>query len=84
LVLILSAAAVAPSLHELLHDGHTEHPSTDQCAVVLFAGGLVLATAFVVSAPKAIWLENRTGTCASVFLLSPRYLHQPGRAPPSI
>jgi hypothetical protein len=84
LVLILSAAAVAPSLHELLHDGHSEHPTTDQCAVVLFAGGLVLATALVVAAPKAVWLEDHTSTCDSIFLVSPRYLHQPGRAPPSV
>jgi hypothetical protein len=81
---MLSAAKVAPSLHDSLHGGHGEHPSTDQCAVVLFAGGLVLTTALVVSAPKAAWLEGVAATFVSIFLVSPRYLHQPERGPPRV
>lgn len=84
LVLMLSAAAVAPSLHELVHDGHSEHPSTDRCAIVLFAGGLITAAAFGVSAPKAVWLESRPPRHVPIFLVQSRYLLQPERGPPGV
>jgi hypothetical protein len=83
LVLMLSVAAVAPSLHELLHDGHSDH-STDRCAVVLFAGGLTIATAFALLAPKAVWPERRPVAIELIYLVTPRYLLQPERGPPGV
>lgn len=84
LLLLLSASAVSPLLHEHLHGHDDEHGSPAHfCAVVLFAGGIVLAAgALRVAAPAAIWRELDRPRAAELFLVAPRYLRQPERGPP--
>jgi hypothetical protein len=84
LVLLLSTAVVAPSVHDLLHDGHGDHAANDYCAVVLFATGLVLTSALAVSAPTFASANERAPAFRRIFLVSPHYLHQPERGPPCV
>lgn len=82
LIVALSVLAVSPTLHDWLH-GH-DSPTNDQCAVVAFAGGIVLAAAAVaVAAPRIGWCERARVFPRTFFLVTPRYLRQPERGPPA-
>ena len=83
LLLLLTTAAACPALHHWLH-AESETDAGDNCAIVLFASGIVLAAATVaVTAPHSVWREQALGTVAEIFLASPRYLRQPERGPPA-
>jgi hypothetical protein len=89
LVLALSIFAASPVAHDWLHhhDGCTEHAADprvdDGCAVVLFAGGVSLPNATPAVEPPAALLRSVPARPAvEVFLVVPRYLHQPERGPP--
>ena len=82
LTLLLGAAAASPALHHWLH-GDTAPDADDACAVVLFAGGVTLATAAVaVAALPLVWRVTRAWSVEAIYLASPRYLRQPERGPP--
>ena len=85
LVLALSVFAASPSAHGLLHDDDHQHALFDDaCAVVMFASGVSLPFATSVTAPPSDLVQRvKPGAAAEVFLVSPRYLRQPERGPPS-
>ena len=85
LVLALSVFAASPAAHELLHDDDHDTAAADHtCAVVMFAGGVGLPVGPVAVVPPTTIAEGISPvTAADVFLLAPRYLHQPERGPPS-
>jgi hypothetical protein len=82
LILALGLFAVCPSLHEQLHHG-ADATAPDQCAVVLFAGGVSVPLAVAAPLlPVADWRELRALATAEILLDSPRYLLRPERGPP--
>ena len=85
LVLALTIFAASPSAHGLLHDhGHCHAVSDEGCAVVMFASGISLPVAPLAITPPANVVQGISPvTAAEVFLVSPRYLRQPERGPPS-
>lgn len=85
LVLALTIFAASPSAHGLLHDdGHSVATGEDGCAVVMFASGVSLPVApLSVTPPVSVPQGISPVTAAEVFLVSPRYLRQPERGPPS-
>lgn len=85
LVLVLGFSAVSPSLHALFHTTEAPATETDDCAVMLFAGGTDVPVACVTVAPVTAMLEARHWRAGSeLFLVSPRYLRQPERGPPLV
>jgi hypothetical protein len=85
LVLGLTIFAASPSAHASLHDHDHEHAvADDTCAVVLFASGVSLPVApLAVFPPSDVVQSISPITTADVLLVSPRYLRQPERGPPS-
>ena len=84
LVLALTIFAASPVAHDWLHSNATAEAEAG-CAVVLFAGGVSLPLAApVVVAPIATAREVIFASARSVFLVTPRYLRQPERGPPSL
>lgn len=85
LVLALTIFAASPSAHELLHDDDHEHAvAEDTCAVVMFASGVSLPVApLSITPPTNVVQGVSPVTAADVFLVSPRYLRQPERGPPT-
>ena len=85
LVLTLAVFAASPSAHGLLHDDDYCHAAHDEgCAVVMFASGVSLPVApIAITPPTAVAQAISPVTAADVFLVSPRYLRQPERGPPS-
>jgi hypothetical protein len=82
LLLLLTVSAASPALHHWLH-GDSVTDTGDNCAVVLFAGGVTLAAAaLVVAAPRIVWNDRCVRSVEEIFLTSPRYLRQPERGPP--
>ena len=99
LVLVLTIFAASPVAHDWLHaveKKHTchEHPapaspasaSADHdCAVVLFACGVELPVGPVALTPPRVLTQGVSPvTAAEFYLVSPRYLRQPERGPPSM
>ncbi|MEO6244675.1 MAG: DUF2946 family protein [Opitutaceae bacterium] len=84
MVLALTIFAASPTAHDLLHDtGHATPGGEDACAVVLFAGGVLLVVAVAVPTPPENLFPARLPVAATeVCLVSPRYLRQPERGPP--
>jgi hypothetical protein len=97
LVLTLTLLAASPSAHSWLHSGVSSHkcpehaksqpaPNTAEhdCAVVLFAGGVDTPVAAVALIPPRVVVQSVSPvTAAEFYLVSPRYLRQPERGPPS-
>jgi hypothetical protein len=91
MVFALTIFAASPEAHRILHedDGcpghrHGTAESDDSCAVVLFASGVALPVGpLYVTPPTAVPAGISPVTAADVFLISPRYLRQPERGPPS-
>lgn len=84
LVLALTVFAASPELHDWLHKG-TDTGTDDACAVVLFSGGVpVVFDVPAVVPPAAEWTEAVRPAVAEIFVVSPRYLHQPERGPPAV
>jgi hypothetical protein len=85
LVLALTIFAASPVAHELLHDDeHHSATTEDACAVVMFASGVSLPVApLSIIPPTTVTQGISPVTAAEVFLVSPRYLRQPERGPPS-
>lgn len=85
LVLALTIFAACPTAHSLLHDDSHQHAvSEEACAVVMFASGVSLPVApLAVTPPTAIGHVIPHATRNEIFLVSPRYLRQPERGPPS-
>jgi hypothetical protein len=89
LVLALTVFAASPSAHASLHDDHPHHnhhhaDSDEGCAIVMFASGVSLPVApFAITPPTRVVQGISPVTAAEVFLVSPRYLRQPERGPPS-
>ena len=85
LVLFLGVLAASPSLHASLHGDHGDNPEADGCAVVLFAGGVtMLPAAIAVPLPSVATCADVRAIAAEIFLVTPRYLRQPERGPPSL
>lgn len=84
LVLALSVFAASPVAHNWLH-ADSDHATREHgCAVVLFADGVSLPLdPLAVPLPIEATRELSPSTAAEVFLISPRYLRQPERGPPS-
>ena len=84
LIFALSVIAASPALHAWLH-GQATLPTDDNCAVVLFAGGVLVPLAAMAIAPPAmVWREMGHAATGEIFLVSPRYLRQPERGPPQL
>ncbi len=99
LVLVLTIFAASPVAHDWLHaveKTHTchEHPAPaspasagddHDCAVVLFASGVELPVGPVALTPPRVLTQGVSPvTAAEFYLVSPRYLRQPERGPPSM
>ena len=84
LVLALTIFAASPAAHDWLHDsGISDHDTG--CAVELFAGGVSVPLDLpAVQPPPATTGAITPATAAEVFLVTPRYLRQPERGPPSL
>jgi hypothetical protein len=94
LVLALTVFAASPTAHAWLHQTvdrcaaphHAPATPADDgetgCAITLFAAGLVLPFAPAAFAPPAAVPAGAPPAAAELFLLPPRYLHQPERGPP--
>lgn len=84
LVLALTIFAASPVAHDWLHANATGEYESG-CAVVLFAGGVSLPLdAPVVLPPATIGSDVHFASARSVVLVTPRYLRQPERGPPSL
>lgn len=91
MVFALTIFAASPEAHRVLHaddgcPGHSHGPaeSDHSCAVVLFASGVALPVGpLYVTPPTTVAAGISPVTAAEVFLISPRYLRQPERGPPS-
>jgi len=91
MVFALTIFAASPEAHRVLHaddgcPGHSHGPaeSDHSCAVVLFASGVALPVGpLYVTPPTAVPAGISPVTAAEVCLISPRYLRQPERGPPS-
>jgi hypothetical protein len=97
LVLGLMVLAASPTAHNWLHSGTPPHtcsdhakskpvpaPSEHDCAVVLFASGVDTPLAAITLSPPRLIARNVSPvTAAAFYLVSPRYLRQPERGPPS-
>jgi hypothetical protein len=82
LVFALGLFAASPELHGKLHA--SDQVADDGCAVVLFAGGVVLLTVASALPPRLVaWPETARVAFATPFVDSPRYLLQPERGPPA-
>lgn len=90
LVFALTVFAASPVAHSQLHEHSHSHPAKtvkadDQCAVVLFANGVVASLDPIqVPAPTSQVLDFTPTTAEEIFLVSPRYLRQPERGPPAL
>jgi hypothetical protein len=85
LVFALTVFAASPRAHERLHAGDVDGHTDDGCAVVLFASGVSLPLdAPALRLPTASMQAISPATAAEIFLVSPRYLRQPERGPPSL
>jgi hypothetical protein len=85
LVLALTVFAASPVAHSLLHDDAHQHAVHEEpCAVVMFASGVALPVApLAITPPMAILQFVARATAPEIFFVSPRYLWQPERGPPS-
>ena len=85
MVLALTIFAACPTAHSLLHDDAHQHAvSEDPCAVVLFASGVSLPVVpIAITPPISVVQVVPRVAAAEIFLVSPRYLRQPERGPPS-
>ena len=84
LVLALTIFAASPVAHDWLHESGNGD-SESGCAIVLFAGGVSLPLDLpAVTPPVAATGTITPATAAEVFLVTPRYLRQPERGPPSL
>ncbi len=99
LVLVLTIFAASPVAHDWLHavekkHACQEHPAPQtpasasaehDCAVVLFASGVELPVGPLALTPPRIIAQGISPvTAAEFYLVSPRYLRQPERGPPSL
>jgi len=100
LVLALTIFAASPVAHDWLHavgkkHACNEHPAPPpppasanaehDCAVVLFASGVELPVGPVALTPPRVVVQGISPvTAAEFYLVSPRYLRQPERGPPSV
>lgn len=98
LVLTLTFLAASPSAHRWLHSGVSSHecpehpkspaaphPFEHDCVVVLFASGVETPVAAIALIPPRVVTRNISPvTAAEFYLVSPRYLRQPERGPPSV
>mgnify|MGYP007122451359 CR=1 FL=1 len=82
LVLALAVFTVSPGWHHALHnDGGPAN--SEGCAVDLFAQGVALSLGTVPVLPASISpCPPAHAPAAIIYLVSPRYLHQPERGPP--
>lgn len=91
LVMALTIFAASPEAHGMLHGedrcpvhGQDTAAADHTCAIVLFAGGVDLPVGpLFVTPPTDVPAGVSPVTAAEVFLVSPRYLRQPERGPPS-
>ena len=84
LVLALTVFAASPVAHDWLHQNDDRNQESG-CAVVLFAGGVSLPLETPAVQPPAVATGSVTpATAAEVYLVTPRYLRQPERGPPSL
>jgi hypothetical protein len=84
LVLALTIFAASPTAHGLLHDDAGTGLTDDGCAVVLFANGVSFPVGPIAIIPPEVVTKSASPiTAAEVVLVSPRYLRQPERGPPS-
>jgi len=82
LVFALTVFAASPIAHQWLHVNDAAQ-ADDDCAVVLFAGGVSLPVGPVhIAPPVEVTAAVSPATAAEIFLVSPRYLHQPECGPP--
>lgn len=84
LVLLLTAAASSPVLHDHLHGGGDQAAAANHsCAVVLFASGVTAAVAAVwLAAVRVVWRELVREFADVILPPAPRFLRQPERGPP--
>ena len=94
LVLALAIFAASPAAHTWLHasaapcSGHSladvPDAAEDDCAIVLFASGVALPIGPATLPPPVLTPRGVSPiTAAEIDLVSPRYLRQPERGPPS-
>ena len=84
LVLILTILAASPAAHGLLHRDGAQTAGDDACAVVMFASGVSLPVGpIAILPPTTLRADVSPATATEVFLISPRYLRQPERGPPT-
>jgi hypothetical protein len=84
LVLALTIFAASPDAHDSLHESGL-HDHDSGCAIELFAGGVSPSLDFpAVQPPFAATGSVTPPTAAEVYLVTPRYLRQPERGPPSL
>ena len=95
LVMALTLFAASPLAHDWLHAGEKQHtcrdhpapapaPEEHDCAVVLFASTAdVPVGPLALVPPRVIAGALSPVTAAEFFLISPRYLRQPERGPPT-
>jgi hypothetical protein len=84
LLLFLSASAVSPALHEHVHGHDSDHASPSHvCAIVLFAGGLILAAAALSAAPRAVAFAPLSPLAFTALFAAQQHRLPPGRAPPA-
>ncbi|MEO6004039.1 MAG: hypothetical protein ABIZ04_14115 [Opitutus sp.] len=82
LLLLISASAASPALHQWLH-ADSGFDASDNCAVVLFASGVTIASALIALTGSANrWIRLRPLPIEEVLVVSPRYLRLPERGPP--
>lgn len=82
LLLLLTLSSASPAFHQWLHaDGATD--ATDNCAIVLFASGVTLASAaLLVCASPQVWAAVAHREVEELFLTTERYRLRPERGPP--
>jgi hypothetical protein len=80
MVIFLSVAAASPLVHRWLHDAATD--VDDACAVVLFAGGISVPLAAVLTTVLFAWRTVRRAIAKTILLTARRYLLMPERGPP--
>ncbi len=80
-VFSLGICAASPELHHRWHDV-TGTACGPACAVVLFAGGVVLALAVAVAVPSLVCVDTRPRILIGSFVAPSRFRLLPERGPP--
>ena len=91
----LTLLAASPAAHEWVHSHEASHTCPDhpepassshdhRCAIVFFAAGVETPVAAITLVPpRFVTRDISPVTAAEIYLVSPRYLRQPERGPPT-